>query len=272
MSVQPFNQPGSATTAGHKEVHMTPEVELRGVSRHWAKRPTLKNVSLRLSAGERVALIGPSGGGKSTLIRLIAGALRPTEGVVEVNGRAMSDFSWRDIQRYRSRCRIVEQQSLLVPQSTVHGNVLSGLVSTWPWHKTLLASLIPVERKRVGSVLAQLGIANYQWARAGELSGGQMQRVAIARALIANPAILLADEPTASLDPNTAKSVTEQIVQLTKDRNMSLVFCTHWYDIVKKDCTRVIGLRDGELIFDCKPDQISDNRLEHLYAGSGERI
>lgn len=251
---------------------MAPEIHLREVSRHWSGKPTIKNVTMRLRAGERVALIGPSGGGKSTLIRLIAGALRPTEGAIEVGGKAMADFSWRDIQRYRSRCRIVEQQSLLVPQSTVHGNVLSGLVSTWPWHKTLLASLIPVESMRVGMVLEQLGIANYQWARAGELSGGQMQRVAIARALIAEPAILLADEPTASLDPNTAKSVTKQIVKLAKTRSMSLVFCTHWFDIVKRDCTRVIGLRAGQVVFDCDADQVTDDRLETLYAGSGERI
>lgn len=251
---------------------MAPEIHLREVSRHWSGKPTIKNVTMRLRAGERVALIGPSGGGKSTLIRLIAGALRPTEGAIEVGGKAMGDFSWRDIQRYRSRCRIVEQQSLLVPQSTVHGNVLSGLVSTWPWHKTLLASLVPVESMRVGMVLEQLGIANYQWARAGELSGGQMQRVAIARALIAEPAILLADEPTASLDPNTAKSVTKQIVELAKTRSMSLVFCTHWFDIVKRDCTRVIGLRAGQVVFDCDADQVTDDRLETLYAGSGERI
>ncbi|MBC7699380.1 ATP-binding cassette domain-containing protein [Aquabacterium sp.] len=251
---------------------MAPEIHLKGVSRHWAGRPTVKNVSIRLSSGERVALIGPSGGGKSTLIHLIAGALRPTEGVIDVDGRSMADFSWRDLQRYRSRCRIIEQQSLLVPQSTVHGNVLSGLVATWPWHKTLLASLVPIESARVGLVLEQLGIANCQWARVGELSGGQMQRVAIARALIADPAILLADEPTASLDPNTAKSVTQKIVELAKARSMSLVFCTHWFDIVKRDCTRVIGLSGGAVVFDCDPDEVSHHRLESLYAGSGERI
>jgi phosphonate transport system ATP-binding protein len=256
----------------HEAAALAPEVQLKGVSRHWAGRPTIQNVSMRLSAEERVALIGPSGGGKSTLIRLIAGALRPTEGVIEVGGRAMADFSWPELQRYRSRCRIIEQQSLLVPQSTVHANVLSGLVSTWPWHKTLLASLVPVESVRVGLVLEQLGIAKYQWALASELSGGQMQRVAIARALIADPAILLADEPTASLDPNTARSVTQQIIDQAKARSMSLVFCTHWFDIVKRDCTRVIGLRAGAVLFDCEPDKVSDDRLEELYAGSGERI
>lgn len=251
---------------------MVPELHLKGIGRSWSGRPSLQNVTMRLQPGERVALIGPSGGGKSTLIRIIAGALRPTNGIVEVGGRVMADFTWREIQQYRSACRIVEQQSLLVLQSSVHGNVLAGLLSTWPWHRALLAALMPIERERVGTLLTQLGIGAYQWSRAGELSGGQMQRVAIARALISDPSILLADEPTASLDPNTAKSVTRQLVELAKSRGMSLVFCTHWFDIVRRDCTRVIGLRAGRIVFDCEPDLVTDGRLEDLYAGSGERI
>ena len=227
---------------------------------------------MRVDAGERIALIGPSGAGKSTLIRLMAGALRPTQGTVEVDGHDMAQFSWRALQRYRSLCRIVEQQNMLVPQASVHSNVLSGLLSTWPWHKTLLAALMPIEVDRVATQLQSMGIEALQWDKAGALSGGQMQRVAIARALIAQPHILLADEPTASLDPNTAKAVTRLIVDQTRSRDMSLVFCTHWFDIVKRDCTRVIGLRAGEVMFDCAPDQVSDARLAQLYAGSDERI
>ena len=251
---------------------VVPELHLKEVGRSWSGKSCLERVTMRLVPGERVALIGPSGGGKSTLIRIIAGALRPSTGVVEVGGRVMADFTWREIQRYRSACRIVEQQSLLVPQSSVHGNVLSGLLSTWPWHRALLAAFMPNERERVGAILTQLGISGHQWARAGELSGGQMQRVAIARALISDPSILLADEPTASLDPNTAKSVTRQLVELAKSRGMSLVFCTHWFDIVRAGCTRVIGLRAGRIVFDCDPEQVTDGRLEGLYAGSDERI
>ena len=98
-----------------------------------------------------------------------------------------------------------------------------------------------------------------------------MQRVAIARALIADPKVLLADEPTASLDPNTARSVTQQIVEMAKRRNVSLVFCTHWFDIVRNDCTRVIGLRAGRLVFDCPPADVSEQMLHRLYEGSNER-
>lgn len=252
-------------------INSAPELHLKGVGRSWSSRACLEDVNMRLQPGERVALIGPSGSGKSTLIRIIAGALRPTAGVVEVNGRPMTGFSWKEIQRFRSKCRIVEQQSLLVPQTSVHGNVTSGLLSTWPWHRTLVASMVPIERTRVSKLLDQLGIGSYQWSKASQLSGGQMQRVAIARALISDPNILLADEPTASLDPNTAKSVTRQLVDAAKSRDMSLVFCTHWFDIVRQDCTRVIGLRAGKMVFDCPPAEVSDQRLEALYAGSGER-
>lgn len=251
---------------------MAPEIHLLEVSKSWGSRVSLERVTLRFAPGERAALIGPSGGGKSTLLRIIAGALRPTSGSVEVDGRPLSNFTWRELQRYRSTCRVIEQQSLLVPQTTVHGNVVSGLLSTWGWYQTLLAALFPVEKPRVGKVLAQLGIATHQWSKASELSGGQMQRVAVARALISNPSILLADEPTASLDPNTARSVTRQIVDAAKERSMSLVFCTHWFDIVRADCTRVIGLRAGRVFFDCHPQSVTEQLLEDLYAGSGERI
>lgn len=217
-------------------------------------------------------MIGPSGGGKSTLIRIMAGSLKPTAGSVAVNDRKLHHLTWREIQSYRSTCRIVEQHSLLVPQISVHGNVVAGLVSTWPWYKTLHAALYPIERERVGKVLSQLGIGNRQWCKAGSLSGGQMQRVAIARALISNPSILLADEPTASLDPNTAKSVTGQIIELAHARSMSLVFCTHWFDIVRHSCTRVLGLRDGTVHFDMAPSMVTQDRLDRLYAGTNERI
>jgi phosphonate transport system ATP-binding protein len=232
----------------------------------------LQDITLRVAPGERIALIGPSGAGKSTLIRLIAGALRPTAGAIEVNSQDMARFSWRALQRYRSDCRIVEQLNMLVPQATVHHNVVSGLLSTWPWYQVLRAALMPVEVPRIAALLQSLDMASHQWSKAGELSGGQMQRVAIARALIANPGLLLADEPTASLDPNTAKAVTRLIVDQAKVRGMALVFCTHWFDIVRHDCTRVIGLREGRVLFDCPPVEVTESRLAALYAGSDERI
>lgn len=248
-----------------------PEVALRGVAKAWGEKRTLHDIHLRLRPRDRVALIGPSGGGKSTLIRIMAGALCATEGHVEVDGTGLTQLSWRGLQHYRASCRIVEQHSLLVHQATVHQNVVAGLLPSWHWTQALRASLMPVEKERVRAVLDQLGIGNYQWTRAGDLSGGQMQRVAIARALVADPKILLADEPTASLDPNTARSVTQQIVEMAKRRDVSLVFCTHWFDIVRNDCTRVVGLRAGRVVFDCSPSEVDPLTLQRLYEGSDER-
>lgn len=256
----------------HASVPTVPTVQLSHVSRHWGGQPVLDDINLRLGPGERIALIGPSGAGKSTLIRLIAGALRATSGQIDIDGRPLAGMSWRALQRYRSGCRIVEQQNLLVPQASVHRNVVSGLLPTWPWYKALQAALMPVEVARVAALLQSLGMADHQWDKAGELSGGQMQRVAIARALIANPGLLLADEPTASLDPHTAKAVTRLIVEQARHRAMSLVFCTHWFDIVRQDCTRVIGLRAGHVLFDCAPADVTEDRLAQLYAGSHERL
>lgn len=248
-----------------------PEVALRGVAKAWGSKKTLHDINLRLRPRDRIALIGPSGGGKSTLIRIMAGALRSSEGAVEVNGTNLEHLPWKRLQSYRASCRIVEQHSLLVQQASVHQNVVTGLLPSWSWTQALRASLVPVEKDRVRKVLDQLGIGTYQWSRAGDLSGGQMQRVAIARALIADPKVLLADEPTASLDPNTARSVTQQIVDMAKQRDVSLVFCTHWFEIVRNDCTRVVGLRDGRVVFDCPPADVSSQMLHGLYEGSNER-
>ncbi|AWI55341.1 ABC transporter ATP-binding protein [Aquabacterium olei] len=251
---------------------MSAELQLEGVSRQWGGKPVLRDISLRVQPGERIALIGPSGAGKSTLIRLMAGALRATAGHVRVDGVALDAMGWRALQRHRARCRIVEQQNLLVPQATVHRNVVAGLLPHWPWWRTLAAALWPLESARVATLLQSLDMGGHQWAPASALSGGQMQRVAIARALIAEPDILLADEPTASLDPHTAKAVTRLITEQARQRGMTLVFCTHWFDIARRDCTRVIGLRRGDILFDCAPEDATEARLEQLYAGSDERL
>lgn len=247
------------------------EVSLRGVGKAWGAKRTLHDISLRLGPGDRIALIGPSGGGKSTLIRIMAGALRASEGAVEVNGEELHSLRWKRLQQFRASCRIVEQHSLLIQQSTVHHNVLAGLLPCWRWYEALRASLITVEEERVRNILDQLGLGSYQWSRAGDLSGGQMQRVAIARALIADPQILFADEPTASLDPSSARSATQLIVESAKRRNVSLVFCTHWFAIVRSECTRVVGLREGRVAFSCPPADVSDLMLRRLYEGSDER-
>ncbi|WP_338845328.1 ATP-binding cassette domain-containing protein [Massilia sp. W12] len=244
-----------------------PLLHARQVSRQWGARQVLHGLDLQLRAQERVALIGPSGSGKSTLIKILAAALRASAGVLEVQGCDVQRMSWPALQAYRRQCRMIEQQASLALQASVHQNVIAGLLPGWSWGKILCAAMFPLEKQRVADLLAQLGIAEFQWARAGDLSGGQMQRVAIARALISQPQILLADEPTASLDPHTAQGVTQLLLQQARQRQVSLLFCTHHFELVQADCTRVLGLRDGRLQFDCAPQDVSPLMLQQLYAG-----
>lgn len=253
-------------------IRNAPSFRVDNVTRRWGSRIALNNLSLNIEKGQTVALVGPSGGGKSTLIRLLAGVLKPSEGQIYVDNRNLDELSTGEMRQHRASCRIVEQSHLLVPQISVHQNVIAGQLSRWPWYKTTMAAFWPIEKKRVHTILASLGIQEHQWRLSSELSGGQMQRVAIGRALISEPAALLADEPTASLDPATARSVTETILNQAKQRGVTLVFCTHWLDVIKSQCDRVLGLRDGALVLDSCPSEINREVLDYLYEGSSERI
>jgi phosphonate transport system ATP-binding protein len=250
----------------------SPSFKLEKVTRRWGDRVAIRNLSVAIERGQKVALIGPSGGGKSTLIRLLAGVLRPSSGHIYVDGRDLGHFSTKELRRHRAHCRIIEQNHLLVPQLTVHQNTIAGDLPHWSWYKATMAALWPFERQRVRKILEALGIGDHQWRLSSELSGGQMQRVAVARALISEPVALFADEPTASLDPATARAVTELILREAEKRGVTLVFCTHWLDIVRAHCDRVLGLRDGALVLDIEASRITQDALELLYEGSDERV
>ncbi|MEM9493798.1 MAG: ATP-binding cassette domain-containing protein, partial [Myxococcota bacterium] len=160
--------------------------------------------------------------------------------------------------------------ALVIPQLSVHDNVVAGLAAGWPWYRIVLAAVWPVRRDQVAALLDRLGLAERQWDRAGELSGGQRQRVALARALIAEPELICADEPTASLDPTTAAEVIALMVAEARGRGASLLLCTHRLSLVLSHVERVIGLRDGRVICDLPPEQLSPTQLDTLYEGSRE--
>lgn len=259
-----------ALRKSHPVNSQAPVLELKAVSRYWGKRAAISNLNLTIRPGETVALIGPSGGGKSTLIRLLAGVLKPTQGCVLAAGKDLAKMSAHELRYHRAHSRIIEQTHLLVPQLSVHQNVIAGKLPLWPWHKVMASALWPIEKQPVNVLLESLSIGEHQWRPASDLSGGQMQRVAIARALISEPTTLLADEPTASLDPATARAVTEIILNQAKARGVTLVFCTHWLDVVMNRCDRIIGLRDGMLVLDAKPAEVTEEVLHFLYQGSEE--
>jgi phosphonate transport system ATP-binding protein len=248
------------------------ELRLERVHRSWGKRSALEEVDLSIKPGERVLLAGPSGSGKTTLLRLLAGALRPTSGTVHVDGVDLLSMSSAELRRHRARCRIVEQGGLLVPQSDVHHNVLAGRLADMSWHAILWSAIWRTHTGEVRRLLEPLGIADRQWDLAGQLSGGQQQRVAIARALISSPAILLADEPTSSLDPRTAADVTQLLVDQASQRGATLVFCSHWLSLARTSVDRIVGIRAGRVVLDARAADVSDDALDRLYRGSDEKL
>jgi phosphonate transport system ATP-binding protein len=248
-----------------------PQFRLDRVSRHWGDTPALADVSLTVQPGERILLAGPSGSGKTTLLRLLAGVLRPTRGSVQVDGVDVMSMGSRELRRHRARCGIVEQGAMLVPQSDVHRNVLAGRLAHMPWHAVLLSAVWRIEAAPVRELLGRVGLADRQWDTAGNLSGGQQQRVAVARALIGGPGILLADEPTSSLDPKTAHDIADLLLEQA-GRGATLIFCSHWVSIARDRVTRVIGIRGGKLVLDARPGDVTADALDELYRGSREQL
>ena len=253
------------------ETESAPILELRSVGRRWGARTALKGLSLSIPAGQCVALVGPSGSGKTTLLRLLAGALVASDGVVLAGDRDLRRHGHRELQRYRARCGIVPQGQALVRQLSVHHNVLAGLLAQWRWYRVAASLLVSTDAQRVRGALDQVGIGERQWEPVSVLSGGQQQRVAVARALVRDPVLLLADEPTASLDPATARSITRLLVGQARRRRATLVLSTHHLSQVIDHVDRVIGLREGRVVLDAPTHDLSAGALDALYNGSGER-
>ncbi len=160
----------------------------------------------------------------------------------------------------------------MIPRMSVHDNVIAGRVASWPWWKTLVSTLIAVDRDDVHALLCDVGLGDRQWDQADELSGGQKQRVSIARALAGEPALLLADEPTAALDPTTASEGIELLIAVSKKREATLIISTHRASQVIERVDRVLGLREGKLVLDKPAANTSPEDLDELYAGSRERV
>jgi phosphonate transport system ATP-binding protein len=244
--------------------------KLLGISRHWGPRTALKDINLSINKKERVALIGPSGSGKTTLLKIMGGALAPSAGRILVNDQVISEMSARQIQAHRSRLGIINQGGGLVPQLSVHRNVTAGLLPHWPWYKTAISSLWSLEKERAQDILGLLGIQDRQWDQTSTLSGGEQQRVALARALIAQPEVILADEPVTGLDKSSATSVV-QLMLSQREKESTIIMSTHWVDLARGHLDRLIGIREGQVVFDKSSNKVTDADLAALYEGSRER-
>ena len=236
---------------------------LDAVSCRFGSVAALHSVSLTVAKGDRIALVGPSGAGKSTLLSLLNGSLRPNEGTVQVLGRSLHLLSGSDRRKVQRQIGTVYQQHNLVGNLAVIHNVNAGCLGRWPLWKAMWSLVWPQNVKAAQQALAQLGIADKLYARTERLSGGQQQRVALARVLLQDPAIVLADEPVASVDPARSHDIMMQLMALGQNR--TLVVSLHDVALARMYCDRIIGLRQGSILFDLPTADVSDEQLSALY-------
>jgi phosphonate transport system ATP-binding protein len=238
----------------------------QGRLRHANGVDALRGVDLQIGVGEQVAIIGPSGAGKSSLLNLLATALRPSSGEIEVLGERAWHLSARQRQRLRAHIGLVHQAPPLPPRQRVITAVLAGKLGQWSLGKSLLNLLHPLDVAGARAALARLDLGDKLFAHCQQLSGGQLQRVGIARVLYQAPEILLADEPVSAMDPVMAGHTLSILSRHAREHNVTLVASLHAVDLALSHFPRIIGLRDGQILFDCSSDQVSPEMLDALYA------
>ena len=225
----------------------------------------LKAVDLVVPEGQVLALIGPSGAGKSTLIRCINRLVEPTSGKVHLGEVDLTSLSTAALRRQRSRMGMIFQEYALVERLTVMENVLSGRLGYVGFWRSFLRKFPQSDIDEAFRLLDRVGMAHMSDKRADELSGGQRQRVGICRALIQNPALLLVDEPTASLDPKTSRQIIRLICELCKERGLAAIINIHDVALAQMFVQRVIGLRFGAVEFDGLPEELTPDVLTTIY-------
>ena len=229
----------------------------------------LHGLDLSLARGERVAVIGPSGAGKTSLIRLLGCALRPSSGRVELLGHNPWQLSAAELRRLRARIGTIHQAPPIPPRLLVITAILAGRLGTWPAWKGLASLLYPADIAGAQQVLARLDLADRLFERCDRLSGGQLQRVGIARVLYQQPELLLADEPVSALDPALALATVRLLVQDAAARGATLVASLHAVDLALACFARIVGIRAGRIVFDLPAAQVDDTLLHALYASEG---
>jgi len=232
----------------------------------------LHDVNFTVQDGEFLAVIGLSGSGKSTLLRCINRLIDPTEGRVTWNDVDVTATKRSELRHIRRQIGMIFQQFNLVKRSSVMTNVLSGRLGyANPWW-SLVHRFAPEDNRRARAALDRVGIPDKADNRADQLSGGQQQRVGIARALMQEPKLILADEPVASLDPVLAHSILQYLEQLNKQDGITVLCSLHFLDLVHRYATRVIGLKDGELVFDGLPKELTRQRFKEVYGEEAEMV
>ncbi len=228
----------------------------------------LNGVSMDVGGNEIVSIIGPSGAGKSTFIRCVNRLVEPTGGEVWLEDTEITALSKKELRKARTDMGMIFQEYNLVERLTVMENVLSGRlgqVSTW---RGFRRDFPPEDVQRAYEVLDRVGLYDLVDNRADALSGGQRQRVGIARAIMQQPKILLVDEPTSSLDPETSHEVMRLLTEIANDDDIPVLINIHEIDLAEEYASRIVGLRDGEIVFEGEPEDLDEHAKDVIYRGA----
>jgi phosphonate transport system ATP-binding protein len=249
-------------------------IEVIDLVKSFKGKTALNQVSLSAIEGEMMALVGASGSGKSTLLRNMNGLHQADRGTIRVFGSVLQSEGklHSHVRRLRSQMGFIFQQFNLVNRLSVLENVLVGNLAQVSLHRSFVRHFTRAEKIKALSALERVGILDQAYKRASSLSGGQQQRVAIAKCLMQGAKIILADEPIASLDPESARRVMELLVELNQEQGITVIACLHQVQMVRHYFQRSIALRAGEVCFDGYTTDLNDMRLAEIYGSAAEEL
>ena len=245
-------------------------LDVISLTKTFGANTAVDNATFKVDRPVMLGIIGRSGAGKSTLLRMLNRLTTSNSGQVLFQGRDVLALQGRDKRNWQSDCAMIFQQFNLVPRMDVVSNVLHGTLGRRSTLATMF-NLFPREDiERAIAILDRLGIAEHAPKRAEALSGGQQQRVAIARALMQDPKIILADEPIASLDPMNAQTVMEALRRINQEDGRMVIANLHTLDTARRYCDRIIGMRDGRIVFDGNPSQLTTGVARDIYGADAD--
>lgn len=248
-----------------------PMIQLKNVTKVYPNGTRgLNKINLEINKGEFVVVVGLSGAGKSTLLRSINRLQDISEGDILIDGQSITHAKGKALRNIRRDIGMIFQNFNLVKRSSVLRNVLTGKVGYYSAWKSTFNLFSADDKQKAYEALQQVDLADKVYVRADQLSGGQQQRVSIARVLTQNPKIILADEPTASLDPKTAKSVMQYLKMLNQEYGMTVVANLHSVELAREFGDRVLGVKSGEIIYDGKMSETPTDVFEKIYNGQLE--